>query len=69
MPPDKVHVITQDVGGAFGLRTHLNPEQIAIAWAVRHLNRTIKWTSDRTEAFLADYQGRDMITTGTARRR
>jgi carbon-monoxide dehydrogenase large subunit len=64
MPPEKVHVITQDVGGAFGLRTHLNPEQTAIAWAARHLKRTVKWTSDRTEAFLADYQGRDMITTG-----
>ncbi|MGZ5852984.1 MAG: xanthine dehydrogenase family protein molybdopterin-binding subunit [Xanthobacteraceae bacterium] len=62
MPPEKVHVITKDVGGAFGLRTHLNPEQIAIAWAARHLNRTVKWTSDRTEAFLADYQGRDMVT-------
>jgi carbon-monoxide dehydrogenase large subunit len=64
MPPDNVHVLTQDVGGAFGLRTHLNPEQTAIAWAARHLKRTVKWTSDRTEAFLADYQGRDMITTG-----
>jgi aerobic carbon-monoxide dehydrogenase large subunit len=64
MPAEKVHVITQDVGGAFGLRTHLNPEQVAIAWAARHLKRTVKWTSDRTEAFLADYQGRDMITTG-----
>ncbi len=62
MPPDNVHVITQDVGGAFGLRTHLNPEQAAVAWAARHLNRTVKWTGDRTEAFLADYQGRDMVT-------
>ena len=64
MPPEKVHVLTQDVGGAFGLRTHLNPEQTAIAWAAKHLKRTVKWTSDRTEAFLADYQGRDMITKG-----
>ena len=64
MPPNNVHVITQDVGGAFGLRTHLNPEQTAVAWAARHLKRTVKWTSDRTEAFLADYQGRDMTTTG-----
>ena len=64
LPPENVHVITQDVGGAFGLRTHLNPEQVAVAWASVHLNRTVKWTSDRTEAFLADYQGRDMITVG-----
>jgi carbon-monoxide dehydrogenase large subunit len=63
MPLDNIRVITQDVGGAFGLRTHLNPEQVAVAWAARHLNRTVKWTGDRTEAFLADYQGRDMVTT------
>ncbi len=64
MSPDQVRVLTEDVGGAFGLRTHLNPEQIAIAWAARQLGRTVKWTSDRTEAFLADYQGRDMIAHG-----
>ena len=64
LPPEKVHVITQDVGGAFGLRTHLNPEQVAVAWAAKQLNATVKWTSDRTEAFLCDYQGRDMITVG-----
>jgi carbon-monoxide dehydrogenase large subunit len=64
LAPEKVHVITQDVGGAFGLRTHLNPEQVAVAWAAHQLKRTVKWTSDRTEAFLGDYQGRDMITVG-----
>jgi aerobic carbon-monoxide dehydrogenase large subunit len=64
LAPENVHVITQDVGGAFGLRTQLNPEQVAIAWAARQLGRTVKWTSDRTEAFLCDYQGRDMVTTG-----
>ena len=62
LAPEKVHVITQDVGGAFGLRTHLNPEQVAVAWAAHQLKRTVKWTGDRTEAFLADYQGRDMVT-------
>jgi carbon-monoxide dehydrogenase large subunit len=64
LPPEKVHVVTQDVGGAFGLRTHLNPEQVAVAWAAHQLRRPVKWTSDRTEAFLGDYQGRDMVTTG-----
>jgi carbon-monoxide dehydrogenase large subunit len=64
LPPEKVRVVTQDVGGAFGLRTHLNPEQVAVAWAAHQLRRPVKWTGDRTEAFLGDYQGRDMITTG-----
>ena len=64
LPPDKVHVVTQDVGGAFGLRTQLNPEQVAVAFAAHQLKRAVKWTSDRTEAFLCDYQGRDMVTVG-----
>jgi len=64
LPPDKVHVITQDVGGAFGLRTQLNPEQVAVAFAAHQLRRAVKWTSDRTEAFLCDYQGRDITTVG-----
>ncbi len=61
---ERCAVVTQDVGGAFGLRTQLNPEQVAVAWAAYQLKRTVKWTSDRTEAFLCDYQGRDMVTVG-----
>jgi carbon-monoxide dehydrogenase large subunit len=61
--PERVRVICPDVGGAFGLRTNLYPEQIAVVWAARHVGRPVKWTGDRSECFLSDLQGRDLETT------
>ncbi|MEA2984092.1 MAG: aerobic carbon-monoxide dehydrogenase large subunit, partial [Alphaproteobacteria bacterium] len=63
-PPDKVQVICPDVGGGFGPRTNAYPEQIAVVYAARRQGRPVKWTSDRTEAFLTDYQGRDFLAEG-----
>ncbi|HZR70379.1 MAG TPA: molybdopterin cofactor-binding domain-containing protein [Burkholderiales bacterium] len=60
--PERVRVVCPDVGGAFGLRTNVYPEQLAVVWAARRVGRPVKWTGDRGEAFLADYQGRDAIT-------
>jgi carbon-monoxide dehydrogenase large subunit len=62
VPPEKVHVVCPDVGGGFGPRSNLYPEQVLVAWAARRVGRPVRWTSDRSEAFLTDYQGRDMIT-------
>ncbi len=62
VPPERVRVVCPDVGGAFGLRTNVYPEQLAVVWAARRLGRPVKWTADRSEAFLADYQGRDALT-------
>jgi carbon-monoxide dehydrogenase large subunit len=62
MPPESVRVICPDTGGGFGPRNDPNPEHIVVAWAARRLRRPVKWTSDRSEAFLTDYQGRDIIT-------
>lgn len=59
VPMERVRVICPDVGGGFGPRTHLYPEQLVVVWAARRLRRPVKWTSDRSEAFLSDYQGRD----------
>ena len=56
---DKIRVVTEDVGGAFGPRSYLYPEQVLVLWAARQLGRPVKWTSDRAEAFLSDFQGRD----------
>jgi len=56
---DEVRVVTRDVGGAFGPRTYLQPEQITVLWAARKLGRPVRWTSSRSEAFLSDFQGRD----------
>ncbi|MFJ1467894.1 xanthine dehydrogenase family protein molybdopterin-binding subunit [Massilia orientalis] len=60
-PADKVRVICPDVGGGFGPRSSVNVEQLAVVWAARRCGRAVKWTSDRSEAFLADYQGRDAV--------
>lgn len=60
-PADKLRVICPDVGGGFGSRTMLYVEQLAVVWAARHVGRPVKWTGDRSEAFLSDYQGRDQV--------
>ena len=64
VPPERVRAITHDVGGAFGLLNNVYPEQVMVTWAARQVGRPVKWTGDRTEAFLADYQGRDIFTLG-----
>jgi aerobic carbon-monoxide dehydrogenase large subunit len=62
VPPSKMRVISPDVGGGFGPRTALNLEVVLVAWASRKLQHPVRWTSDRTEAFLVDYQGRGQTT-------
>jgi carbon-monoxide dehydrogenase large subunit len=61
--PERVRVICPDVGGAFGLRTNVHPEQVVVVWAARQVGRPVRWTGDRSECFLADLQGRDLVTT------
>ena len=56
---DKVRVISPDVGGGFGPRNYLHPEQIVVVWAAKRLRRPVRWCATRSEAFLADFQGRD----------
>ena len=58
----KLRVVCPDVGGGFGPRTYVYPEQVVVLWAARRLNRPVRWTSTRSEAFLTDYQGRDNLT-------
>jgi carbon-monoxide dehydrogenase large subunit len=65
VPLDKVRVVSPDVGGGFGPRTAIYVEQVAVVWAARHLGRPVKWTSDRSEAFISDYQGRDQLIRAT----
>jgi len=63
VPPEKIHFVCPDVGGGFGLRNNLYPEQAAILWAAKRVGRPVKWTNDRSESFLTDYAGRDLVTT------
>ena len=62
-PKERLRVITEDVGGAFGLKTGAYPEYIAALIAARAIGRPVHWMSGRSEAFLTDNQGRDTVTT------
>jgi carbon-monoxide dehydrogenase large subunit len=58
-PKEKLRVITEDVGGAFGLKTSAYPEYLALLVAAKKLGRPVHWMSGRSEAFLSDNQARD----------
>ncbi|MBP0590392.1 xanthine dehydrogenase family protein molybdopterin-binding subunit [Paraburkholderia sp. LEh10] len=60
VPEDNVRVIARDVGGNFGTKNNFYPELGLVAWAARRLGRPVRWTAERQEAFLSDYQGRDL---------
>ncbi len=57
-------VITPDVGGGFGMKLFLYAEHVLTCYAARKLGQPVKWISERSEAFLADTQGRDNLTIG-----
>ena len=58
----RLRVITNDVGGAFGVKIPPYPEHVLAAWAARRLARPVKWIAERSESFLCDGQGRDHVT-------
>ncbi len=62
LPEHKVRVIAPDVGGGFGSKIFLYAEDVALTWAAKQLNCAIKWTADRSEAFLSDAHGRDHVS-------
>jgi carbon-monoxide dehydrogenase large subunit len=61
VPAERVRVVSGDVGGNFGTRNAFYPEFALLAWASRRVGRPVKWTCERSEAFLSDYQGRDLF--------
>ncbi|MEM6999253.1 MAG: xanthine dehydrogenase family protein molybdopterin-binding subunit [Pseudomonadota bacterium] len=61
-PEHKVRVISEDVGGGFGSKAFNYAEEVACLWASKQLNRPVKWTAERGEAFLTDAHGRDHVT-------
>lgn len=62
LPEHKVRVIAPDVGGGFGSKIYLYAEDVCLTWASRRINRPVKWTCERTEAFLCDAHGRDHVS-------
>jgi carbon-monoxide dehydrogenase large subunit len=61
---DKIRVIVGDVGGGFGMKTGLYPEDAIVAWSALKLGRPVKWVADRSDEFQASIAGRDLSTRG-----
>src|SRR5882724_6929588 len=59
IPEHKLRVISPDVGGGFGSKIFVYPEECVVTWASRALSRPVKWTAERRESFLTDAHGRD----------
>jgi carbon-monoxide dehydrogenase large subunit len=56
--PDKVHIVTGNVGGSFGMKAQVYPEYICILHAAKTLGRPVKWTDERSSSFVSDNHGR-----------
>src|SRR5690242_10437834 len=61
-PEHKLRVIAPDVGGGFGSKIFIYPEETVCLWAAKKVGRPVKWTADRSESFLTDAHGRDHVT-------
>ena len=57
--PDKMHILTGNVGGSFGMKAAVYPEYVCILHAAKSLGRPVKWTDDRSGSFVSDNHGRD----------
>jgi carbon-monoxide dehydrogenase large subunit len=64
VPPEKISIGTQDVGGSFGIRGAAYPEYVALMLAARTLGRPVKWVGSRSESFSSDFHGRALSLTG-----
>jgi aerobic carbon-monoxide dehydrogenase large subunit len=62
IPPENLRVLSPDVGGNFGTRNRTFVEFGLVLWAAKKIGRPVKFTATRSEAFLSDYQGRDLVT-------
>ena len=62
LPEHKLRVVAPDVGGGFGSKIYHYAEEAIVTWAAGKLARPVKWTSDRSEAFVSDAHGRDHVS-------
>jgi len=62
IPEHKLRVVAPDVGGAFGSKIFHYAEEAIVTWASQRVKRPVKWTSDRSEAFMSDAHGRDHVS-------
>jgi carbon-monoxide dehydrogenase large subunit len=61
VPESKIRLVTDDVGGSFGLRGSIYPEMVLMPWVSKIVGRPVKWVADRSESHLSDDDGRDNI--------
>jgi aerobic carbon-monoxide dehydrogenase large subunit len=59
VPESRIRVVARDVGGGFGMKGNVYPEEAILVWAARRVGRPVKWIPTRSEALLGDYHGRD----------
>jgi carbon-monoxide dehydrogenase large subunit len=62
IPENHLRVVTDDVGGGFGMKMYLYPEHVLVLWAAKRVGRPVKWIGERSESFMSDTQGRDQHT-------
>ncbi|MGH7047575.1 MAG: xanthine dehydrogenase family protein molybdopterin-binding subunit, partial [Stellaceae bacterium] len=59
LPESRIRVVARDVGGGFGMKGEVYPEEAVVAWAARRVGRPVKWIPSRSESLLGDCQARD----------
>ena len=64
LPVTQLRVLVPDVGGSFGIKNAVYPEQALVLWAAKRLGRPIKWIGDRSDSFLSDCHARDNASLG-----
>jgi aerobic carbon-monoxide dehydrogenase large subunit len=64
VPETKIRVVSPDVGGGFGMKANLYPDDVLVLWASRRCGRPVKWTATRAESFLLDSHARDQVVHG-----
>jgi carbon-monoxide dehydrogenase large subunit len=61
VPAASIRVVTPEVGGGFGIKNYIYPEQIAVCWAAKRLGRPVKWFATRDDSFPTDRHARDHV--------
>jgi carbon-monoxide dehydrogenase large subunit len=64
IPETKIRVISPDVGGGFGMKANLYPDDVLVLWASKRCGRPVKWTATRAESLLCDTHARDQVVYG-----
>ena len=62
IPEPNLRVVVMDVGGAFGMKSQIYPEEVLVLWAAVRLKRPVKWTGERSESLASDLHGRHQVT-------